>query len=548
MGKKKSSVQKARAVVSQPQPRNALEETTVGSTGGIRTIPTYQPWQTVRSETPAVARQRVKTSRFLQEKLPFVGYLVKQLPEEALGDGLVGTSQSKNPQFRRDATALFDLWAQSNACDIRSRLNFYSAQSVIGATMCGDGECFGLKVKDTRAEALQWSLRDKSKRAIQFQLFTRDQLGNGNASFEPNSRWNDGILFNELLKPVTYRTLIQDATTLPAAEKFLDRAAAVMMHIFNDENLNQGHGRPWIFPSEESALDALDLKAIKKYAEKIRAAFLGAIKTPTGEAPVSMRQQIKKGVTKNEANETVDNGQRYLELPGGVVFPVFKDTETVSFFNSQETTVGQLIHLLFHEMALGFRMPPEYLWQIATLGSAAARVILRKVAKGLNRIRRPVRDHFCQPMWEMVIGDAMQDKVITDERGNVIKRIPALLPFVDDWNSVLWKPSSPDPSIDAGRDERAEQERLRTFTGTVEEYCDTLGRDGEKTRHARIDEIADNIRYAQTAHNLPWFLAVDPMTLQAIAGIASAMQIDLAAIGEQLKNLPDAMTDKGAKF
>lgn len=540
---KKKPVKARASTARRPQPTNALETTTVGSSGGIRSSPTYQAWQNTKAETPQTARQRVLTSRYLQEKLPFIGYLVKQLPEEAVGDGLVGTSMAKDINFKRQATEIFDLWASSNAVDVRRRFNFYSAQSVIGSGVCGDGELFALKVKDARPEALQWDLRDKSKRNIQFQLFTRDQLGNGPGVAQIGERWNDGILYNALHAPVIYRTLLETTglgglSNSAATAKFIDRTAAVMMHIFADDGVNQGHGRPWIFSAEDSALDALDLKKIKQYAEKVRAAFIGAVKTPTGDVPVSMRSTIKKGTKQNAEGEAVDNGQRYMELPGGAVFPVFKDTETVSFFQGQETSIGGLIHLLFHEMALGFRMPPEYLWQIATLGSAATRMILRKVSKGFNRIRRPIRDHFCQPMWEMVIGDAMQPKVITDSTGRVIKKIPPLLPFVEDWNLVQWKPSAPDPTIDAGRDENSERLKLLNFTGTVEEYCDILGKDGSKTRHARIDEIADNIRYGQTKHNLPWFLCVDPATLQAISGIASAMEIDLAAIGEQLRNMP----------
>lgn len=487
-------------------------------TTGIRSNPVSNPFQNWKFETPGQAQERVQIARALAEEIPFVGYLNRMLIEEAVGDGLVPTSESKDSDFRRDATAYFDQWARSKAVDIRRRFDWYTSQHMIGETVVRDGELMTLKIRDSRKEALARPLSDTSFRALQLQFFTRDQIGNvGTRGFVANGSdyfWDQGVKFDLYHRPITYRIPKQVAKVGAASDAYQDEPAARMMHIFADRAFNQRHGTPWLFGGgSKSALDALDIQSVKKYAAKIRAYFLGAINTPNGEAPASMKNSIRKGVKTNDAGETVDNNLRYIELAGGVSLPVLRKDESITFFQGGEPlTFAELLKEIWNAIVNCYGFPAEYLVNISGLGSGSIRMVLRKVSKALGRIRRFVREQYCQPTWEWVIGDAIDRN---------------LLPAVDDWRSVRWR-GGVDPSIDAGRDERSEQEKIRSFTSTVEEYCDASGKDGKAVRHARIDEIADNIAYGHKKHNLPWFLCIDPMTIQAIVGLASTLNIDIA--------------------
>ena len=514
MAKKKTSVP---ASTAQPSRfTNAMEAATTGPTGGIRSLPTFNTWDNRGMQTPAKRRERVKNSRFLQEKLPFIGYINTSLAEEALGDGMSVTSLSRDEAFRKAATALFDLWGSSPAIDLRRRFNIYTCQTMLGGTILGDGEIFALKVKDTRPEAAGWKLEDKSKRRLQLQFFTTDQIAQVGKT-GPSERWEDGIQLNELDMPMNYRVLQRGPVNSPTAQKFLDRDAAFMLHVFMDNRLNQVRGTPAMYQGEESAMDALDTRNIEKFSNKIRSTFLGAITTPTGATPASMKPAVRAG-QKTVDGEQVDNGLRYFEIAGGVFLPVLKQGETINFFSGQQgMTFGEFVATLMCELAYAYKCPPEYLWKLGGLGSAATRMILRKVAKCHNRIRRAVREQFLQGVWEFVIGDAIET---------------GALPPVPDWNQIRCKGGN-DLSIDAGRDEKAEQEKLRTFTGTVEMYCDALGLDGEKVRHERLDEIVDNIRYG-LARGLPWFLCIDAMQVQAITGLATSLDVDVAELVKRI--------------
>lgn len=527
MAKRKSPSPRITAAAALP-----AASTAVNSGGGIRSAPTQNMWRNWRAETASVRRDRIQKSRFLQETLPFIGYLVEQPVEEAIGDGLVPTSESKNARFKKDATAYFDLWARSKAIDIRRRFDFYTVQSMLGKTVSGDGEVLALKIADNRPAAIQRPLTDTSFRRLQLQFLTTDQIGNGagigrellaNGS---DISWDGGIQFDALDIPRAYRVLKQtsSSTITLSTNAFDQKPAAQILHIFDDRTLNQRHGTPWLFSGDRPLFDSIDMGAAEKFGNKLRQYFIGAITTPTGDVPASMRPGVKKG-TETVGGVTSDTGLRYIELPGGVSIPVFKEGEGISFFQGQPMSMAEIIQRCWNEAVYCMKLPPEYMIGLDKLGSGGVRAVLRKVQKAFNRIRRIIREQFCQQVWEWVIGDAIErgEPWTKDEKGGI----------VPDWRLVTWK-GGIDPSIDAGRDENAEQRKIQTFTGTIEQYCDKLGLDGTAVRHSRLAEIADNIREGARL-GLPWFMCVDPQTVQSMTGLATSMGIDVSELVKQIK-------------
>ena len=501
----------AAAQMGEPSP-------SINNGGGIRSGPQAVLWRNWRMETPAIARDRVVKSRALQEMLPFIGYLVSQLPEEALGDGLTPASESANPKFKKAAVKYFDTWARSPAIDIRNRFDFYTSQHMLGQTMIGDGEVFALKVADRTPTARARPLTDKSFRALRLQFLTRDQLGNaGQRDLVSNGTdliWDAGIQFDANDVAQKIRVLKQSSSITLLATGFYEYDYDQVMHIFSERNLNQRHGTPWLFRADNSLFDALDLQAVKKFAAKIRAYFLGVITTPSGDTPNAMRPNVKKGTTAESDGTRKDDGMRYIELGGGISIPVLKTGESINFFNGTEPiSFADILQACWNEAVYTLGFPPEYLLNISGLGSGSVRMVLRKVKKALDRIRRPVREQYCQKVWEYVIGDAIEQGLdwTKDENGKV----------VEDWRMVNWV-GGIDPSIDAGRDEQAEQNKLRSFTGTREDYCSAIGKDGETVGRARLAEIAGDIDYMVNVLKKPWYLAVDPAVLQSLAAIAAS--------------------------
>lgn len=462
------------------------------STGTYRVLPTYQPWSSKQLETMSRSRDRVQISRFLQEKIPVLSYCISTLPKEAVGKGIGLKSTSANPEFKAAATALYKAWADSRAVDLRKEGTAYELQARWLSTILGDGECFVQKVADN-TELLttdgkdigpkSWSLADKNRRRLQLQTMLRDQLtSSGITQAEAKaSRWIDGLQYNALDQLINLRVITGDTTPGGTPSTLLVSAANVF-HLKQNRRFNQCHGDPFIFQSNEDLLDVLDLKAIRKHAAKIRSALLGATTTRDGKVPNAMQQAMAAEKTGNPATDT---GKRFMEIADGAVMIPLADGETMAFFQGGEgIPFKQILEDLTHPFVFGLGYPVEWIFGMGTLGGTAFRGIIEKVRRAHENLRALLYP-FLQWTWEWVIADAMMP-------GGPLAKFAT----VTDWNEIDFV-TDPDPSVDLGRDHKADMERIGENLLTAEDLVESrTGGSGTATRHAAIDEKLDNLRYA----------------------------------------------------
>lgn len=512
--RKKPATRAQQAAVQMPS--NSLATTT----GVVRSTPSRAMWTSKTLETMAQSRDRVIVSRFLQETLPFAFYLTHTLPEEAVGKGIGLKSTSRNAEFSRRATEYFRRWADSEAVDLRKEHTFYSLQSLWLSAILGDGECFVQKVAGGAEGAETWSLSDTSKRKLQLQTFTRDQLSSGKAL--PGERWHDGIRVNGLMQSDLYRVQTEGISQTEIVTR--DILAPFMKHLKRTIRPNQVHGVPWMFCGASDLLDALDMKAVRKHAAKIKSAFLGATVTRDGEVPAAFRTAMTKG---ESGTPPADNGQRFVEIFGGAVMVPLAADEDVKWFQAQEAmNYGQFIEELVSPMVFSFGYPPEYLLSPKMTGPSQ-RAILSKVRKAHGKMRELLQP-VLRWVWEWVIGDAMVNGPLAE------------FASVEDWNVVDYV-ADPDPSIDLGRDERAEMEKLRANAATMEDYVEQhTGGSGRDTRRKRIEEKVEDMVMAkeiaaaagldEKLTMLAVLRAIDPAELSAMSGVLKALEVDPASL------------------
>lgn len=516
MEQKRKRTKKAVEAVAVPQIVNALPATT----GGVRVSPSITYRRSKDIERLSVSRDRVAVSRFLQEALPFAYYCTNTLPEEAVGRGIGVKSISSNPEFKKAATEYFNRWANSPAVDLRKKLDFYGIQPLLLATILGDGEFFVQKVQAEDEMARSWMLSDTSKRRLQLQLFTRDQLVNGPGGV--GEKWNDGLRLNDFDQTVEYRVQLE---TRAGVAQFATIPAGVMFHGAKLSRINQVHGQPWLLDGKDM-LDSLDIQAIRKHAAKVKAAFLGATVTDDGNIPEALAHVMSKGMS---GTPQADNGQRYAEIFGGAVMVPLQRGQSVNWFNQQEAmNYGQLIEELLSPFVYRFGYPPEYIWKLGSLGGTASRAVLAKVSRAHQRLRSLLHP-FLQWVWDWVIGDA----VLFGE----LRRFAQ----VGDWNEIDFV-SDPDPSVDSGRDEKAEMARLENNAATMEEYTEKrTGGSGVAVRQERITEKLEDMRFAiQTAKamglppGLAMLRAIPPSEMMAMAGLSNSLGLDPAELAREI--------------
>jgi hypothetical protein len=516
---------KAAAIVT-PAISNAGTLPTANSV--YRVMPTQQPWSSRSMELIMKTRDRVQISRFLQDAIPQLAYCIQSLPREAIGRGIGIKSISKNPEFRKAATAYFRTWADSQAVDIRKGGSFYDLQPLWISAVLGDGEAFVQKVSADLPEAMKWRLQDKSRRRLQLQTFLRDQLTNGTVTTAEakTSRWMDGLKFNNYDQLELVRVNQDPDAYNP--KNFTDLSPQVVFHIVQKIRFNQYHGLPWIFRSNVDLLDILDLKAIRKHSAKVRAALLGATTTRDGAMPNSM-QQVLAGTT--TGTPATDTGRRFVELADGAVMIPLADGETMNFFQGGEAIpFSTILEQILNPFVYGLGYPVEWIFGMGSLGGTAFRGLIEKVKRAHANLRQ-ILYPFLQWSWEWVIADAMMPE-------------GALSKFagVEDWNDIDFV-ADPDPSVDLGRDHKADMERIDNNLMTVEDYVESrTGGSGEDIRRASIDEKLDDIQYAIQRGKekgvpaaVAVLLAIPSRKLQAASGIVQ--QLTPESLAADLENL-----------
>lgn len=464
------------------------------STGGgsYRTQPRYTPWSTKQIERIQRSKDLVQISRFLQSEqgIPQVRYGIQQLPREAVGKGIGCKSISKDPAFRAEATALFRKWAESPAIDIRKEHSLFALQPMLLSAMLGDGELFINPLYDPAGAS--WSLNDRSKRAFQLQLITRDQLTNGDlrgADLQAQ-RWIDGLKYNGLDQLVTLR-LNQDsnATGMTGSQKYVDLPAINaagfrnIFHLKDPTRIHQYHGDPIIFASGRDLLDSLDLKELRKHSAKVRAALLGATTTRDGKMLNAM-QQI--AVAEESGSPAADTGRRYVEVAEGAIFLPLSDNESFNFFNNPQEGIPfrEILADLIHPFMFELRYPPEWIFTRGKVGGVEYRGLLQQVARAHEGLRARLYP-FLEWLWEKVIATAMLP-------GGPLARFAG----IEDWNQIDFV-TDPDPTVDAGRDRKGDLEDLGENLTTPDDLIERRsGADGEATRFAAIEQKLNSIRYA----------------------------------------------------
>jgi len=518
MSKRKSKSSPSLPVSAAP--RLDIQNSALPNTTGTTRVAPQRMWNNKRLESMSQNRNRVEVSRFLQEEIPVVSYCINTLPVEAVGKGIGLKSISANPEFKAKATALFQSWANSAACDLRKESTFYELQPRWLSAILGDGSCIVQKVKGDESTAA-WKLSDKSKRRCQFQTFTRDQLTNP-PKFDPKvDAWNEGLLYNGLDQLARVCIALTEAR-YGADKKVAPIDAAFISHLKDKKRFNQGHGSPAIYSSNADLLDFLDLKAVRKHSAKIRSTLLGFTKTLSGQVPNAM-QAVMAGT--QTGSPAADSGKRFVEIHDGAIMIPLSVNEEISFPTSTGEAVpfSTILESLTHPFVFNFGIPPEWIFSMGSLGGVSARAIFEKVRRAYERLRALLYPHL-QWCWEFVIGDAMLP-------GGPLYQFAA----VEDWNEIDFV-CDPDPSGDLHYDHKAAQERIAENMETVEDAVERrTGGSGQAVRHAAIAEKMDNFRYAlhlatgepiesiKIPAAIATVIALGPRITQAAAGIISTL-------------------------
>ena len=478
-----------RALVS---PKN--ETPAFGSTGSsLRSNTTYQPLRNLREASPKERVDAVKTSRFLRARLGLVRALFENSTRYALGTGLSPSAETEDREWARAADDLFETIVTRPGFDTREEHDFYSMQPVICADFMCDGDLGAAK------------LRNEDDGDPMLQLFPSEAIGDGlqvGGTLARAEGWNEGILRNTKGKALAYRILKEQMRpralvgTPPSGLKWWEYRASEFLHIGRFDRINLNRPMPWLHHGDGAATDILDLTALEKVAAKINSYFAAVIQTKTGEIPLGFESAMvhePSTISTLDASgnaTTVDRTRSYVQMEGGAAIPVLAEGESFSAFNTSRPSVtfAGFIDWLVNDIAWGFGVPPQFVWTLAGMTGPNARLVLQQADWFFRHISEVMIKRFCQPVWEGVIGDAI-------DRGTLA------LPSDGKWKAVAWQgPGS--MTIDKGRDGKLYLSLVQNGMLSRSAWHEMAGRHGLRERRKIIDEIAADIAYCEQ-NNVP---------------------------------------------
>lgn len=307
--------------------------------------------------------------RALDANLGLINRIKQTIRRRAVGKGIMLVPSTRDTEWNVDNRKRFENWGSApHVYSIDSSRDLWEDQAMAAEAIPGDGEFFEALVKGDGG-------------APMVQPLDPFEIGAGEASNYdafPASKWEDGILANDHLRPIAYAVRELPSTNYGVAwdTPFVPVPADSMIHIFQRRRAKQLRGITGFFSGINKGIDAMDLSALIVGTAKLHSGLAVVVKK-TGK--MNKRGAFGKienlAGTGNPSDADVSALERiygggmisYLGAEGEI------DLKTSAF--PQQNLMEFLKFLLF-EIAAGLGLPLQVVYDMADLGGAATRATL----------------------------------------------------------------------------------------------------------------------------------------------------------------------------
>ncbi len=369
-----------------------------------------------RDMTEGDRLQMVKLNRFLSRNNGLFVGINAAFIRYAIGPGLIPVHS--NASYLN----YFKQWAKAPTID--GQVTHSEVQRILGLQILEDGEGFQLKVEEDGQPLLQ--------------LIESQNFGGSEDGFQ------DGVKTNDYGRPIKYR--MTDGKT---------RDADGVIHSFDRIRPGQLRGIPMGAHAINDGLDGNDILKFEKQAQKLTAAIAAVFKT------------LKKDGLNVRSTPQVDsegNVSRFSQITGVQTIAI-NPNESFDIPQSQRGGANFLgfLDYLTRRIATGYKVSPEFVWNSIGTGGAATRLILSQASSAFMDFRRLIVKA-CDAHWVYIIGTGIDNGDLTASA---------------DWMDVKWRGPAL-PSVDAGRDAKAEIESLRAGLTSPQQIADEGNEDWRK--------------------------------------------------------------------
>ena len=362
-------------------------------------------------DLPAL-RQR---SRDLMRNAPLATGAISTVVTNVVGTGLkvqshldreilkpLFNSEEEFDAFERNAERIFRNWAENQDCDITRCQTFSEIQNLILRSALESGDIFILK------RCVQ---RPNKTIDLALQIIEADRVANADYKAD-SSTLAGGVEMDSDGAPIAYFICNQHPedyqnqkekkfTRIPAFDKYGNRQ---VYHIFNRIRPGLTRGVPYLAPVIES------LKQLDRYTEaEIMSAVISAMFT------VFVKSEDEEGLAPmtplDESHGRRDDGD-YKLAPGAILDLQPGENIEIADPKRPNQAFDPFVQAVLRQVGVALELPFEILIKHFTASYSAAQAALVEAWKFFSARRKWLATQLCQPIYEMVITEAVAKGIL----------------------------------------------------------------------------------------------------------------------------------------
>ena len=299
-------------------------------------------------------------------------------------------------EWENKAERIFQMWASNRDCDITRGQNFAEMQALILRSCLESGDVFALRKYKERAG---------TPFGTAIQIIEADRIADPDDS---NENIVAGVEMDDDGAPIAYHVANHNpddyqhgALEFVKIPAFDEDGYRQMLHIFTRVRPGMTRGVPYLAPVIES------LKQLDRYTEaEIMAAVISSMFTifVKTESEEGLQPMVPMGG--NEPTVTPRNSD-YKLSPGAILDLQPNEAIEIADPKRPNQSFDGFVQSILRQIGVALELPFEILIKHFTASYSAAQAALVEAWKTFSARREWMANQFCQPVYEMVIAEAI---------------------------------------------------------------------------------------------------------------------------------------------
>lgn len=263
----------------------------------------------------------------------------------------------------------------------------------------------------------------------------------------------DGIFLGKLGEPTAY--------LIEANDTYRKLASDLVIHLMEIERPDQIRGASGLSRALNHLRDLKLVTEFEKDALKVQSSIAAVITSHEGDPLANTGGFFGKIQARDSENDVARE-----EITSSANIPRLAPGEKIENLAPSRpgSSFEPFAKFLIRDIALGLNLPPEFVYDPASVGGAGMRFVVAKAQRRFEQRQRLLIDRFCNKAWRYFIARAIA-------AGD--------LPEVEDYDRVSWQtPKS--LTVDAGREAMQAREDYKAGLSTLQDYFGELGLDWQE--------------------------------------------------------------------